>query len=90
MFVEIIEKTFFGALLVNALLFLPQIILLLRVKKSDSVSVFMFCSFAIIQVISIIYGYIKKDIYMVIGYSASLVTCIITIFLIFFFRNTKE
>ena len=90
MLFEILEAVFFGALIINALLFLPQILLLLKIKNSDSVSLLMFCSFAVIQFISIIYGYMKQDFFMVIGYSASLLTCVLTIFLVIYFRKPRD
>lgn len=87
MFEKIVEMLFFIALFINALLFLPQIFLLLKHKKSEEVSATMFITFNVIQLITIVYGYIKGDRLLMIGYCFSFFTCAIATFLVFFYRR---
>lgn len=62
-------------LFVNAALFVPQILILLRTKHSDEISPITFIGFCFIQIFTIIHGLITKDIILIIGYVLSLITC---------------
>lgn len=75
MLIEYVDKIFFMACLINAALFLPQIKLLYKTKDGSSVSLAMFLCFNIIQAITILHGYLHKDIYLTIGFSLSFITC---------------
>lgn len=84
---QMIAEFIFGvALFVNAALFIPQIILLLRKKHAEDVSLTTFLGFCIIQFFTILHGYYANDYLLMIGYIASLGTCGFTVGLIMFYR----
>lgn len=84
---EFIVNFIFGiALFVNAALFIPQILLLLKKKHSDDVSMTTFFGFCIIQLFTIWHGYYTKDYILIIGYVISFMTCGATTVLIAYYR----
>jgi MtN3 and saliva related transmembrane protein len=87
---EYIEQVFFIAMVVNGLLYIPQIYLLFKKKRSDEVSLTMFFMFNIIQLICILYGLEKSDHAMVQGYTLGFVTCGIVTYLIIYYRIKKR
>ena len=72
---NIIEIGFGAGLFVNAFLFVPQIIQLLRVNDAKELSLLTFSGFCLIQVFVILHGFINQDYLLVVGYSVSLVMC---------------
>lgn len=70
-----IEIGFFLSLLANALLFVPQAIKLYRVKNAAGLSLLTFAGFNVIQLFTLLHGYIQKDYLLMIGYLLSLITC---------------
>lgn len=72
---NIIEIGFGVGLIANAILFVPQIIKLLRIKDAKELSLLTFGGFCLIQLFVILHGIIAKDYTLVIGYLISLVTC---------------
>lgn len=74
------------ALFVNAALFIPQILLLLKKKHADDVSLTTFFGFCIIQIFTIWHGYYTNDYILIIGYVISLITCGTTTALIAYYR----
>lgn len=86
-----ISEFIFGiALFANAALFIPQLILLLRKKHADDVSLTTFLGFCIIQLFTIIHGIHAADYLLVIGYILSLTTCGSTTGLIIYYRLRKK
>jgi MtN3 and saliva related transmembrane protein len=83
---NVIEIGFSAALFVNAALFLPQIIRLLKVKDGKGLSLLTFGGFNLIQIFVILHGFIVKDYLLVTGYLLSLITCGFITLLIIFYR----
>ena len=75
MITTIIEAIFGAALFINALLFIPQIIKIIREKSSQGVSLITFVGFLLIQLSAVLYGLVKQDMVLVLGYLISIVTC---------------
>ena len=85
----VIDFIFEISLFVNAMLFIPQILQLLKQKHSKDVSLLTFGGFCIMQITAIVYGVLKQDMFMIVGYSVSLLTCGIVTFLIVYYRHTN-
>lgn len=82
-----IVNTLFGiGLFINALLFLPQAVRLLRQKNSSDISLITFVGFCITQFLAIAYGYLHQDYILMIGYIFSLGTCLLVTTLAIFYR----
>lgn len=81
-----IEFGFGASLLANALLFIPQIISLLKKKSSEGLSLITFLGFNVIQIFTLFHGLSTHDDLLVIGYLFSIVTCGTVSFLIAFYR----
>jgi len=80
--IDVIEIIFSSALFINAMLFVPQAIKLLRVKHTGELSLITFGGFNLIQIAIILHGIILKDSLLIIGYSVSFLTCGSVTFLI--------
>ena len=72
---ELIELVFSAALIINALLFIPQIIKILKEKSAQGVSLLTFGGFLLIQLMIVLHGVINHDYLLVVGYLFSMVTC---------------
>jgi len=72
---EIVAVIFGLGLLGNALLFVPQVIAVWRKKSDEGISLVTFGGFSILQVIGIIHGCYQRDPSLILGMSASLLTC---------------
>ena len=71
-----IVAVIFGlGLLSNALLFVPQVLAVWRKKTDEGISLITFGGFSILQVIGIIHGLYQHDPSLIIGMSASLLSC---------------
>jgi MtN3 and saliva related transmembrane protein len=81
-----IEIVFAIGMFVNALLFLPQAINLYKTKNTKGLSLITFIGFNIIQVFSILHGYIHNDIIFMFGMFLSLIFCGSISFLIISYR----
>jgi MtN3 and saliva related transmembrane protein len=69
----------------NAALFVPQIIALWRKKTAEGVSLVTFAGFSVLQVVGIIHGVLEHDWSLILGMSASLLTCgTVTVLAIFY------
>ncbi len=82
----LIELAFSMALLVNAALFVPQIIRLYKVKDSKELSLLTFGGFLTIQLITVMHGFVVSDYLLVFGFSLSILTCGLTTWLIIWYR----
>jgi MtN3 and saliva related transmembrane protein len=87
---NIIEAGFSLGLFINAALFIPQIIQLLRVKDARGLSLLTFGGFAFIQLFIVLHGLIHKDYLLLIGCLISLLMCCIISFLIIFYRLKRS
>lgn len=74
-FENIINVLFSIGLFINALLFLPQAIRIIRLSDASDISLITFVGFCITQLLAIIYGYIHSDWVLMIGYSFALLMC---------------
>ena len=61
-------------LLVNSLLFVPQLIQVWRKRSGQNVSLLTFGGFNVLQMIGIVHGYLEHDTSLVLGMIASLIT----------------
>lgn len=86
----VIEAAFSLGLFINALLFIPQITLLLRQRDSRELSLIMFGGFWLIQLFTVLHGLLQKDFILVLGFGLSLLSCGTVVFLIVFFRWGKK
>jgi MtN3 and saliva related transmembrane protein len=59
----------------NAALFVPQAIALWRKKTAEGVSLMTFGGFSVLQAIGIVHGALEHDWSLILGMTASLVTC---------------
>jgi len=72
---EIVAFVFGLALLGNAALFVPQAIAVWRKKSDEGVSLITFGGFCILQVIGVVHGVYERDNSLIVGLSASFLTC---------------
>lgn len=72
---EIVAVIFGLGLMVNAVLFVPQINRILRAKSSEGVSFLTFAGFSVLQMTGILHGYFQGDRAIMFGMMASLLTC---------------
>ncbi len=72
---EIIAYIFGFGMILNAGLFVPQVIHLWRAKNSQGVSILSFAGFNTLQAIGALHGYFQHDMALMIGMLASLMTC---------------
>lgn len=77
------------ALLINAFLFVPQAIRILKEQTAKGVSLVTFLGFWLTQSAIVIHGFIKQDYLLTAGYLLSMVTCGVVIFLIIHFRRKQ-
>jgi MtN3 and saliva related transmembrane protein len=85
----IIESSFSLGLIVNAALFIPQIMQILKTKSAKSLSIITFGGFSLIQFATILHGYINADYLLVLGYGLSLLTCGTVTILIWIYKNRE-
>jgi len=86
---EIVAVIFGLGLLGNALLFVPQVIAVWRKKTDEGISLITFGGFSILQVIGILHGIYQHDPSLIIGMSASLLTCGSVTALTIFYRMRR-
>lgn len=87
-FVKDFVVLYFGAsLFINAVLFVPQILKILRDKHTDEFSITTFLGFCITQMASILYGYMQHDWILMWGYILAFTACGTVTVLIFIYRN---
>ena len=72
---EIVSVIFGLGLLGNALLFVPQVIVVWRKKSDEGISLITFGGFSVLQIIGIIHGVYQHDLSLILGMAASLLTC---------------
>ena len=72
---EIVAVIFGLGLLGNALLFVPQVVAVWRKKTDEGISLITFGGFSILQVIGVVHGLYQHDPSLIIGMSASFLSC---------------
>lgn len=70
-----IEIIFSLAVFINAALFIPQVIKIVREKSAKAVSFITFGGFNLIQIAIIAHGFIHHDWLLAIGMGLSFITC---------------
>ncbi len=83
---EVVAVIFGLGLLGNALLFVPQAIAVWRKKSDEGISLITFGGFSILQAIGIVHGTYQRDLSLIIGMAASLLTCGTVTSLTIFYR----
>ncbi|HEV2524139.1 MAG TPA: PAS domain-containing protein [Gammaproteobacteria bacterium] len=88
---NIIEITFGFALFINAILFVPQAVKILREKSAVGVSLLTFVGFLFIQFVIVLHGIIHQDYPLILGYLLSMLSCgvVITLALIYKSQDKK-
>ncbi len=84
---ELITWLFGISLLVNAGLFIPQIIKILKTKSAKDFSILTFGGFNVLQIVGILYGYIQNDFTLMWGMVVSLIACGSVTLLAFIYRK---
>jgi MtN3 and saliva related transmembrane protein len=59
----------------NALLFVPQVVAVWRKKTGEGISLITFGGFSVLQAIGIVHGVNHQDWSLILGMTASLLTC---------------
>ena len=72
---ETVAYIFGFGMLLNAGLFVPQVVHLWRTKNSQGVSLLSFAGFNTLQAIGALHGYFQHDMALMVGMLASLMTC---------------
>jgi len=72
---EFVAVVFGLGLIGNALLFVPQVIAVWRKKSDEGISLITFGGFSVLQAIGIVHGLFQRDPSLILGISASLLTC---------------
>ena len=72
---EIVAVIFGLGLGCNALLFVPQIVAVWRKKTDEGISLVTFGGFSVLQMVGIVHGVYQRDLSLILGMAASLLTC---------------
>lgn len=80
--VSLIEFLFGICLLCNALVFIPQAVKVYRTRNAGGLSLTTFLGFNVVQVFTVLHGYINRDYILVCGNLFSLLFCGVVTFLI--------
>ena len=86
---SIIELYFGAALFINAILFIPQALRIIREKYSKDVSLITFSGFFFIQLATLCHAIIVKDTILLFGNALSMVACASVVVLILLYRKQK-
>lgn len=81
-FINIIEFIIGIGIFINALLFIPQIIKLIKYKNAQGISLLTFIGFDMINILLVIHGLIRHDSILFFGYMASVIMNSLVIILI--------
>ena len=84
---ETVELIFSVALFINALLFIPQSVRILKEKTAKGVSFVTFMGLLLIQFAIVLHGIITHDTILILGYVVSMITTGSVVMLIFIYRN---
>jgi MtN3 and saliva related transmembrane protein len=82
------ELMFTASMFANAVLFIPQALKVYRTKNASGLSLTTFIGFNIIQIFTILHGYIHKDYPLMFGFILSFIFCGVVTFLIFIYRKS--
>jgi MtN3 and saliva related transmembrane protein len=85
-----VEFCFGLGMFINAILFVPQIVKLFKTKNPVGVSLTTFIGFNIIQIFSLLHGYIHNDYIFMFGMLLSLLLCGCISFLIILYKFRRN
>jgi len=74
MYVAIVEFFFGMGLFINAMLFVPQFIRIIKTKHARDASLITFAGFNLINILTVLHGLIKHDLILTLGSSLSTIT----------------
>ena len=83
---SVVEYIFVVTLMFNAFVFIPQAIKLFKIKNSKELSLITFVGFIVMQIFTVLHGYLTKDYVLMFGFLLSLITCGVATFLIVYYR----
>ena len=86
----VIEFGFSISLLANALLFIPQIIAIIKKRSAEGISLITFGGFNAIQVFTMFHGLLAHDYILALGYFLSILTCGTVSCLIVYYKYIKS
>lgn len=86
---SLIEVFFSISLVANSLLFIPQVVKLLKAKNAKNVSLVTFAGFCLIQLSMVLHAYIGRDYLMLLGVLLSLIACGTVTVLIVYYNYIK-
>ena len=89
-FIIFIDIIFGAGLFINAALFIPQAIRIVKYKNTKGLSLITFVGFCLTQLAAVVYGFFHQDYILMIGYVLALITCGTVTVLIFKYRNTAD
>jgi len=87
---QMVAVIFGLGLLCNALLFVPQVLAVWRKKSDEGISLITFGGFSILQAIGIVHGLYQQDLSLILGMSASLLSCGTVTALTLFYRVRRR
>jgi MtN3 and saliva related transmembrane protein len=88
---ETVAYIFGFGMILNAGLFVPQVIHLWRTRTSQGVSILSFAGFNTLQAIGALHGYFQHDLALMVGMLASLLTCgAVTVLAAYFSRKQSS
>ena len=73
--VKLIQIAFGLSLFVNALLFIPQAVVLYKKKDASEISLLTFVGFVIMQALAVLHGLVVKDYLLMFGFLLSMLSC---------------
>ncbi|MBN1684436.1 MAG: hypothetical protein JW855_03245 [Gammaproteobacteria bacterium] len=83
---DTLETLFMIGLFTNAALYIPQIIALVQSKNSENLSLITFGGITFSQLFVVLHSMLDRDILLLIGANATLLTCGTVTFLIIYYR----
>lgn len=87
---SIVQYGFSISLIVNAALFIPQIISLISTKSAKGISLITFAGFNVIQLFTLLHGVYVDDYLLASGYFLSIITCGTVSLLIVYYRYIRK
>lgn len=88
--IDILIEVYFGlGLFINSMLFVPQIIRILKTKQAHDASLITFAGFNLINIACVLHGIIKHDVILAVGYGMSVITNSCVTIAIIWFRYVK-
>lgn len=83
---HLIQVAFSIALFVNALLFIPQSVRIIKTKSAKDISLITFGGFLLIQLATISHAIVMQDKILTYGFLASIITCGTVVALALFYQ----